>query len=324
MKVVEMRTGLTSHAVRAWERRYGAITPDRTPTNRRLYSEGDIERLVLLKNLTEVGHPISHIATLPNDELKSLLRLADRTISGGGRERNVWVSQAPHHLDAIAPNLGSRALAAVQVMDQGELEATLKDSSAALGHMATLQHVIAPLIERMGDGWRDGTLRVVHEHFGTEVIRRMLSTSSPGVLPNPRNPRLLVTTPMGQLHELGAVMVASAAQHYGWSVVSLGPCTPAEEVLEALRQTHSDALALSIVYPDDDPDLGAELRRIASGAPPDTLLLAGGRAAPAYREVLGEAGFQLHENLDGLFQALDRYRRERFTRRGLEQEVSVA
>ena len=65
IKIVARRTGLTAHVIRIWEKRYGAVEPERTDTNRRLYSEEQIERLGLLRDLTQAGHSISHVAKLP-------------------------------------------------------------------------------------------------------------------------------------------------------------------------------------------------------------------------------------------------------------------
>ena len=73
IKVAVRRTGLTSHAIRVWEKRYSAVTPVRTPTNRRLYSEADIERLHLLRRATLAGHSIGQIAGLPIDDLRALV-----------------------------------------------------------------------------------------------------------------------------------------------------------------------------------------------------------------------------------------------------------
>ncbi|MBX7259713.1 MAG: MerR family transcriptional regulator, partial [Candidatus Hydrogenedentes bacterium] len=52
IQVVALRTGLTPHVIRMWERRYAAVCPTRTPTNRRLYSDSDITRLRLLSRAT--------------------------------------------------------------------------------------------------------------------------------------------------------------------------------------------------------------------------------------------------------------------------------
>ena len=73
IKVAVRRTGLTAHAIRVWEKRYSAVTPVRTPTNRRLYSEADIERLQLLRRATLAGHSIGQIAGLPIDDLRTLV-----------------------------------------------------------------------------------------------------------------------------------------------------------------------------------------------------------------------------------------------------------
>ena len=48
--------------IRMWERRYEAVSPRRTSTQRRLYSDADVERLILLGRLVKKGHAIGNIA----------------------------------------------------------------------------------------------------------------------------------------------------------------------------------------------------------------------------------------------------------------------
>lgn len=67
---VVARTGLTAARIRMWEKRYGAVTPKRTDTRRRLYAREDLERLALLRQLTDAGHSISRIAKLSLDQLR--------------------------------------------------------------------------------------------------------------------------------------------------------------------------------------------------------------------------------------------------------------
>lgn len=66
-------TGLTTHVIRIWEQRYQAVEPERTPSNHRLYSQRDIERLSLLRDVTRAGHSIGQMARLSNDELRALV-----------------------------------------------------------------------------------------------------------------------------------------------------------------------------------------------------------------------------------------------------------
>ena len=73
IKFAARKSGLTPHVIRVWEKRYDAVSPNRTDTNRRLYSEAEIERLTLLKTATHGGHSIGNIARLPIEKLKALV-----------------------------------------------------------------------------------------------------------------------------------------------------------------------------------------------------------------------------------------------------------
>ena len=70
IKVVSQMTGLSVHVIRAWEKRYHVVEPDRTDTNRRLYSVDDIEKLRLLNDASHLGHNIGRLANLSLSELK--------------------------------------------------------------------------------------------------------------------------------------------------------------------------------------------------------------------------------------------------------------
>jgi len=65
IQVAARRSGLTSDVIRAWERRYRAVEPGRSATNRRLYSDDDVERLLLLGQVTRAGRRIGDVAGLP-------------------------------------------------------------------------------------------------------------------------------------------------------------------------------------------------------------------------------------------------------------------
>ena len=65
--------GVSTHALRAWERRYGTVAPQRTPGGSRRYDAEQVERLKILKDLTDFGHAISEVTRLSLGELKQLL-----------------------------------------------------------------------------------------------------------------------------------------------------------------------------------------------------------------------------------------------------------
>ena len=299
IQIAARQAGLTPNLIRAWEHRYGAVKPGRTPTKRRLYSESDIERLRLLKDLTISGHSISQIAQLPDAKLRELL------------------GQKPTRLNPLSPKADSEAsnflvdeaLRAVQALDAPRLENALNDSAVAFGTHGSLLRVIAPLAEKVGELWRTGHLSAAHEHFGSTVMRKYLQQLVRPMGGSDPSPLIVVATPAGQLHELGALMAAATAAHLGWQVTQLGASLPAAEIAGAARQKNARAVALSLVYPEDDPLMAIELASLKRLLDPTMILIAGGRAAESYRHTLEKLGATLVQDLAEFGIVLDRLRR---------------
>jgi MerR family transcriptional regulator, light-induced transcriptional regulator len=280
MRVVTRRTGLSAELLRVWERRYGVVTPGRTQTGRRLYSDADIDRLRLLYRATLAGRSIGLVAKLSMSALAALVRQdadAERTLD---------------HTDGRTPNASpatvvlDECFCAIERYDAAALENVLRRAMVALSAPAFLDIVIVSLLEQLGARWRDGTMRPVHEHLATAVIRRILdrvidAASAPGASPN-----FVVATPVGQLHELGAMLAAAAAAAEGWAVTYLGVGVPAEDIAEAALAIRAHAVGLSLVYPPNDRAISDELRRLHVLLPKSIPLVTGGGAAEAYGEVL--------------------------------------
>lgn len=296
MNVASKRTGLSQHVIRVWERRYSAVVPERTEKNRRLYSDEDIARLILLRQLTEAGHSISSLARFSNSELETL------------KSREVTIRETD---ESSGPEgrLVQEALRAVKSLDRPALEETLRRGAVALGAHGLLERVVAPLTDRLGEMWRTGELTAAHEHFASAVIRVFLGSATRGFAPGTGGPDIIVTTPTGQLHELGAVMVAAAAADIGWHVTYLGTSLPPEEIAAAAAQNKSKAVALSIVYPEDDERLPAELTKLRNYLAEEVVILAGGRAARCYAAVLDEIRAVRPGSLQNLYEELNKIRR---------------
>ena len=301
IQVAVDRTGLTAHVIRIWEKRYEAVTPARTESNRRLYSDEHIERLRLLRKLTELGHNIGYVARLPSEKLRDMLGAAPESLSGP----QVAVVAEP----AAAAWL-TRALGAVERMDARALDGVLRQAEIRLGAQGVLQRLVAPLVQAIGDLWRSGAITAAHEHFATAVLRLFLGHAARPFASTQNAPTIVAVTPTGQLHELGALLAGATAANLGWHVVYLGPSLAAAEIAGAARQHDARAVAVSLVYPDDDPRLAAELARLRELLP-DTPIIAGGRAASAYREALEQIGAQVAGDLVELGAFLDRLRRPR-------------
>ena len=298
IKVVARRTGLSAHIIRIWEKRYNAVEPERTGTNRRLYSEEQIERLSLLRDIKQAGHGIGRVAKLPTEELRQLAKQSPSA-----------TNQAPRPVPAgpKAPIYIQECLAAVKALDTRAFDETLQRAGTDLGLQGVLHQVVAPLLQTIGNLWRTGDLTAAHEHFASVAIRYFLGKSAKPFGPMEDAPILVVTTPAGQVHELGALLVGAAAANAGWRVTYLGASLPAAEIAGAARQCQARAVALSLVYPEDDPKLAGELTRLRELLPTKVALLVGGRATPAYGEILEKIGavpindlLELDATLDGL------------------------
>lgn len=296
IKIVARKTGLTPHVIRVWERRYGAVHPSRTETNRRLYSDDEILRLALLKQAIQAGHSIGNIAQLPIDQLTVIA--ADSAPPKGPAESAEVSSQG----------VIEESLEAIKELNSADFEETLSKGIVALGHHGLLEKVIGPLAAKLGDLWRQGDILAAHEHFASTVIRNFLGRNSLPFAANRNAPVLIVSTPAGQLHELGAVMVAAAASDLGWRVIYLGPSLPAADIAAAASQHEARAVALSIVYPEDDPHLPAELENLRKYLPAETRIIAGGRAAAAYAGALSRIEATRATQLKDLYSALDALR----------------
>ena len=280
IKVVVLRTGLSPHVIRVWEKRYGAVEPMRTPTNRRRYTDADIERLLLLQRATQIGRSIGQIAQLPTETLRNLVR----------EDEAASLPPAPQPVSRPAPlptqSYLDACLNAVEQLDSAAFEAILMRARVALSQPAFVEQLIAPLMEAIGNLFHDGSLRIMHEHMASAVVRNFLWSLKSGVEQSSYAPMLIVATPVGQWHEIGALMVASTASAEGWDITYLGANLPAQEIAAAVQQQSARVVALSLVYPADDPHIRQELAALRRYVGPDVELLIGGSGSAGYKDVL--------------------------------------
>jgi DNA-binding transcriptional MerR regulator len=217
-------TGLSDHVLRAWERRYEAVRPQRTKGGTRRYRESEVERLKLLAAAVESGHPIGDIAGLPDAELRRRVRQAE----SGPRPP----------LQAI--------LDALERMDAEAVERLLGQQLAALGARRFLSSVALPLLTRVGELWEKGGLCVASEHLASTALRNLLGGTLRRVGTALQVPPILFTTLSGDRHELGALAAAVLAVELGANAIYLGPDLPSDEIVTAAGATQAAAVAVGV------------------------------------------------------------------------------
>ncbi len=295
VRIVSQRTGLTPDVLRAWERRYHAVKPVRSAGGQRHYTDADIERLALLSRASRAGRQIGQLVPLPNAELQKLIEDDERQ----SRER---VGLGPDQ-PAIESYLSS-ALIAVEEFDAHRLEQTLRSAVLRMPADEVLDQVIAPLLFTIGSLWHQGLLRPANEHLATTTIRRVLVWMSDLAVSDANAPMVVVGTPAHQMHEIGAMMAATTAVSCGWRVAYLGPNLPADELARAVRYAKASAIALSVVYPTEDPALHEELRALRAALPADVGIMVGGSGAQHYAQTIRDIGAQQLSSLASMRQWL--------------------
>ena len=290
IRIAARRAGLTTATVRAWESRHGAIVPTRTDTARRLYSEADIERLQLLREVGQAGQSISDIASVSTKRLRKLAkreRTGDESTPQPPREKKT----------SVVRSLLRACDDAVIEMDAARLHALLQRGLVGLPTRVFMERVVVPLLHRVGRRWERGVISIAHEHAASAAIHQTLAwmlelfrlASNAEHLPNA--PTIVFATPSGERHEFGVLMAAVLAASAGWRIAYLGADLPADQVATTARDAGAKAVAISLVALHDNPDmLEKDLRRLRRVIGPDVALLAGGAAAITHSTLLADIG----------------------------------
>ena len=218
IRFVAERTGLTPATLRAWERRYSAVAPDRTPGAQRLYSDADIQRLRLIARLSATGLSLAELARSSTPTLARLARQSlDPAAAGAGTSLE----------DARANATIDRMLADTRALDPVSLRDALTQAILAFGPRAALDSIVSPFLAQVGIAWSCGAATVAQEHLASAVVRDVLGWLMQNAKPEGEAPTLVATTVAGEQHEFGAMMAAAAAALEGWRVIYLGPNLPA-------------------------------------------------------------------------------------------------
>ena len=261
-------TGLPIDTLRAWERRYHAVTPDRTARGR-LYSDAEIRRLVLLRTAVDNGHAIGQVAQLSDEELQNLAR-----ISAPPTEHR-RLESGPH---SAGINLQT-VLDAVAAFDYGATNEELSRLALLLSPSALVHQVVLPLMRIAGENWEKGISQIAQEHMFSACLRNLLGGLIRLQRPSHNSARLLFTTPANEQHEFGILAAAMLAVARDFHVTYLGPNLPAVEIVSASERCGAGVVVLGIMKVNATPAVHSELRSLTATLPPATELWAGGSGA---------------------------------------------
>jgi DNA-binding transcriptional MerR regulator len=273
-------TGIGIDTLRAWERRYGAVTPLRDDRGR-MYTEADVTRLRLLNGAVEQGHSIGRLAGLSNDQLRHLCVAAGAVAAPGAD---------PARRTPLDP---TPLITALRRYDAVGIDQELSRLAAVLRPLELLQDVLMPVLTRVGDDWHSQRTRIAHEHLMSSTMRNLLGAFLRLYARREASVRLVFATPSNERHEiatLGAAMLAASA---GLGVSYLGADLPAREIVDSVEPAGAQVLVLGLTTAAADKGRERELKTIVRELPTGVEFWAGGRGAERHASIIRPRGVVL-------------------------------
>jgi DNA-binding transcriptional MerR regulator len=265
--VAEM-TGVPAATLRAWERRYGIPSPERSSSSYRLFSDRDVDAIRKLKKLCDEG-------MAPAEAAQVVVRIEQ-------------ASNAPVERDPYA-RASEAILSAVEDFEPQAVERAVR-SAMFLGSASTVfQRVIGPTMRTIGDRWHDGSFSVAQEHMATEALSAVARDMLRLLDPAETAPEALLACFADEDHSLPLYGVAFGLVQWGYRPVVLGAKTPPSAIRHAVESIQPALVGLSVTV--SPPAYRA--RELIDGyaeAVQDVPWLVGGAAAEDLREFIEASG----------------------------------
>jgi DNA-binding transcriptional MerR regulator len=266
IRTVSILTGVNAVTIRAWERRYGLINPQRTPKGHRLYNHRDVERIRQIVELLKQGISVGHVKPLLDEP-------AGSAAAGHATEKgDIWKQYQDSMLHAI------------EKFDEPALDSSYNEALSLYPVDIVNQRLTTPLLRLLGERWSLRDAGIAEEHFFSVYLRNKLGTRIHHMNQRSHAPLLLLACLPGELHDIGLLFFALSALSNGYRVLILGANTPLLQIPVVLARKPCAGIILSSSAKPARSVIERDLPELASHTP--TPVFVGGKAAAAYREAL--------------------------------------
>lgn len=223
VKDLENLSGIKAHTIRIWEKRYAIFSPDRNENNVRYYNSEDLKKVLNIAFLNNFGYKISKIAALGELEIKELV--------------NQIYSDKTDASFAIA-----QFKLAMFKFDAQLFQNTYDQLAQNKSFEAIFFDVFLPLLEEIGLLWQTETLKPIHEHFISSLIRQKLFSEIENAQKHPRTDTdkvFVLFLPVDEIHEIGIIFIHYLLLSKGKQVIYLGENVPIEDLKEVEKHFKS-------------------------------------------------------------------------------------
>lgn len=234
IKDLENLTGIKAHTIRMWEKRYGLLSPCRTETNFRTYSDEDLQSILLVSVLNNNGIKISHIADMTVDERASRIK--------------------KYQKESIENNSIEQFILALLRLDEELFCSTFDELIEKFGLEITFSDYLVPFLDKIGVMWLVGTINPAQEHFVSHLIRQKIIATIDKLEANSASntKKAILYLPEHEWHELGLLFYHYILKKLGWKIYYLGQSVPLESVKQIINQVKPDLVVSSWVVSVDE------------------------------------------------------------------------
>lgn len=259
-------SGLSPHTIRAWEKRYQALAPDRSANGRRLYTSVEIDRLIMLSRLTQLGISIGQIAHLPDEELKVTYHKLVQTQSTGP------TSNTSLSLELNSETIKNKLLDAVGSYQVDTISQLLSQAKHISDPKTFALEIIYPLICEVKlrctkgliqDAQAQALFALAKFHAGNIIyshFEKSLSTTS----------KIVLTSFEKEHHSFPLLISALLCCHHKKHFYYLNSNLPAPSIIDAVKATEAQLLILSLPANIGDDEASSELESVINTLYPAT------------------------------------------------------
>jgi MerR family transcriptional regulator, light-induced transcriptional regulator len=265
-------TGITTHSLRVWEKRYGSPQSQRLPSGHRRYPKEDVPRLRAIAKALESGYRASKVVSGTLEELHSLMGLKP-LINPNLKSTQINENSSNELLIELW-------IKGVHEFDDDCLIQGFHEQWNKCGALKFINKYMISFIERLGKGWISGELSIANEHFATECIHSFLSSKWRQLNSRKEGWSILMATLPGETHNLGLLMSAVVASLSGAKVIYLGLNTPLEDIISTTNNFEPEVLCLSISCGKKDLDTEDCLLQIKTELNKSVTIISGGKGTP--------------------------------------------
>lgn len=297
IQVVNRRTGLSSDVIRVWEKRYQAVISHRNDTNRRLYSDKDIDKLTLLKRAIAAGRRIGDIAALSYDDLFELVM---------GDESNASIGYKRPSTGTIM-ELFDESVSCIKEMNSWKLDNTLSNAVAILSTNDLLIEFIKPLSNYIHDECSRGSIRYAQEKMSKLCIRTCLNNLYLKLRSSKEDcPRLVIASLLSEHEHLDTIMHMIIAQNIGWDLTYIGNGVPHDEITYAATSVNAQLVVLAINNPRDIARKIYEIKHIREHANKTEDIILIGSQCSEYKQLANDFNINISSDLTSFRLTLER------------------